>query len=416
VAALNTRLARLFLLCALPLGAAYALISPPFTGNEEPAHLARVRDISQGLLRSQSDAQGRYRRVPGDIPVLSERAAALLADETARVDREALFGGGMAPQRALARMPVAEQLTNPVPYLTEVPAIWLARALGLSSLGQLYLARLASLVTFSLLAAWAIALAGELGWLFVVLGLTPMALIEGSLMSVDGITNGLALLCFALLLRASVDKRARTALVLVLLLALSTLCRAPYSLAPLDGGTLLDRIAWPLLHPRRALLIAGRTLFKQGDDILIQLFGVRDMLSDQLRFLSSAVAASELCLLLSLSWGALRAQLAQDKRRSLARGLGLAGCLGVLATVFFVYVSANVRAPRFLEHVEGRYFFPLLPALLIALASVGRPFAARWLTKRPLHRVLLPILALNLWCVLALIARFYLSPDLDFPY
>jgi uncharacterized membrane protein len=466
VAALNTRLARVFLLCAVPLSLAYALINPPYTGNEEDAHFAHVQATSHGQLWARDDEQGRYLEVPASLSTWAEQAPALLEQEGARVDAQTLWQALSAsePEGPRARLSLPGHSVIPVAYALQVPAAGLGRALGLSTLGQLYAARLASLVTFTLLSAWAVALAGELGWLFVVLGLTPMALMQASFASLDGITNGLALLFFALLLRTvlnpALSLRAPAVLALAGVAFLLTACKPfylfcalalfslapnsdkprarlypglaallgsllllgvwcvldPLLLEPFQGGSFRERVTWPLLHPWRTLVIAGRTLFKRGDDALIQMFGVRDILSDQLRFLSSAIAASELGLLVSLSSGALYKRLSEDGARAFSRWLGL--CVGacLLTIVFSVYLSSNKLAPRFIEHVHGRYFFPLLPALCLAFAARSRPFATRWLTKRPHRRVLLPILALHVWCVLSLGARFYLSATLEFPY
>jgi hypothetical protein len=40
----------------------------------------------------------------------------------------------------------------------------------------------------------------------------------------------------------------------------------------------------------------------------------------------------------------------------------------------------------------------------------------RWLTHRPMLRIALPIVLLNVYCLSALLARFHLAADLPFPY
>lgn len=410
----SKHVARLVLRCALPLAFAYALVQPPLSGHHEAAHVAQIV------------------QEPSQLQAWSESSAALLADEDARGDSE-LFKSA----------------------LNELP--------------PLYVARGASLVSFALLAAFAVYSAGQFAWLFAVLSLTPMALAAAATASLASLSNGLGLVFAALFLRAvragpsAADARAlvRSRLLFALLIALLTLCKPAYALLalallalpteggeglrarfapvglsfalalpallfsvlldanmfqPFGGGSFWERFTFPLFHPVLAFHIARKTLFRQGDDVWLQLFGAHDVLSQQLRFLASTIAVCESCLLLSLAWGALHAQLSAEARRALTRFVALALGLTSLALVHSVYFSANEPRPRFLEQLDGGDFFPLLPLLCVALTARGHSFAARYLHKRPARRVLWPMLALNAWYLLSLIARFWLPPTLNFPY
>lgn len=466
------RIARVLVVCALPFMLAYALIQPPLSGHDEGAHMARLFELSRGVWQSPRDAEGRYQELPSDLPFWSEQAAKLLLDPDARVDRALLQG---APEEGkasdeLVRVPATHVVASPFAYANELPLVWLARVFGLSPLYQMYLARVAGLATFIALAAFAVCASGELAWSFAVLALTPMALNAAATASLAGLTNGLALVFLALLLRAvraawgdGSDARAeaRARRTLALLLALLTLCKpafalltlsllalparaaprsfarfAPAGLAlglaqlalglsvaldstffePFGGGGFWDRFSFPLLQPVSAFRIFRKTLFRQADEVWLQMFGAHDLLSEQLRFLSSAIAACEACLLLSLTWGALRRLLSLEARCALARWLGLAITLCALALVHSVYFSANERVPESIAQLDGGDFFPLLAALCVVLATRGHAFATRFLHKRPWRRVLAPMLALNVWFLLSLIARFWWPAVVEFPY
>jgi uncharacterized membrane protein len=90
--------------------------------------------------------------------------------------------------------------TSPVPYIPQAVGISLGRALVLSPVLLMYIGRLANLLCWVLLVYWAIRRTPVLKWGFLVLALTPSVLYASSSLSPDAFTIGTAFLLTAVLL------------------------------------------------------------------------------------------------------------------------------------------------------------------------------------------------------------------------
>jgi uncharacterized membrane protein len=91
---------------------------------------------------------------------------------------------------------------SPVPYLAYVPAVLISEALGLKFLGTLYAMRIAGLLVAAALAAYAIAVAPHLQWMFFCTAMLPTAVYQRAVISADGAALSTALLVIALCLRS----------------------------------------------------------------------------------------------------------------------------------------------------------------------------------------------------------------------
>jgi hypothetical protein len=462
-------IARRFLPCALLLGLAYAIINPPLAANDERDHWLRLLDLSRGQLITRSDAQGAYVEIPSyydeelialyaPLPSQSEQrvdGAKLLRDLTERHETQ------RTGQTQWKRSEMFASGGSPLLYVPQLPAVWFARLLALPALWQIYLSRLCSLGCYALLGAWGIALAGELGWLLFALALMPMSLTQAAALSSDGVTNGVAFLFFGLLakgaLRPGVVLSRRELGALALLGALLPLCRAPYLLASLSllalrwegsrarlhrfgyaaavtalGGACygvwayLNRGAPSTLAAQLARLAAdamtgprvvGSTLLTRVDDYLIELVALRDSLHQDMRFLGGAVASAYLWLLGAVSWGACFPRRLEPLARRWACVWLIASFVAVSAAVFaaMLLMATPVEA-ELVEGVRGRDFIPILPALLLTLSLYGRPSLARWLRLHGAARLVTVIALINALCLAALLARYYGSPSLEWPY
>jgi hypothetical protein len=334
------------------------------------------------------------------------------------------------------------------------------------------LARATALATYVLAAATAAALANPLGWLLFALALTPGVLLRASCNSSALLAHAQALLLLALVVRLAAsacaradshtltrDAERRSALALILLGAGSAVCDAPSlvlfpflaslalehvparrrwlllatallctclmiaaqwrcdprPLVPPDSS-LAERLTWPLQHPARAWRMLRRTIFRRGDEAWLELAALPAALTQQLRFVGTFVATLHGQLLFALSAGALRAVLPPGRASILARAAMLAALLYTLAVGIHLVLAEPQLRPPVLEGFTGVPFFPALLALSLALASGAPPLAARWLTRRPIVRIVLPLILLHAYCLTALTARFHLAPTLPFPY
>jgi uncharacterized membrane protein len=460
---LGSPCARTFLRWSLLLGLLHAFINPPFAVNDERSHLPRAHELSKGRLVSPVENGERYQLVPKSYKTAIQRYGRVAIAPEARVKlrrilKDLLDRSGLDQE---VRVTGGAAEYTPIAYLPQLPALGLSRWLGLSPLVALYLARLSSVLACSLLAATGVALAGSLRWAFFALGLMPMFITQAAGVSGDGMTDALALLFTALLAKGTFESAlSRRELGLLLLLsALLVCCKPPYLLLSLGIPCLKIHAArqWPRRVALLALalaidgaLLAGWRLV-QGtaevdagedfgghlallradplqsagmlmssvwanlDDLTIQMVSVRDLLSRQLTFVGAFVAALYLQLLACLAFGVhARGEYAARMRVRIA-ALLIVGSSTATFYLAMLLSFTQVGAPL-IRGVQGRYFLPLAPLGLLALATFGRPVLARWLVLGGQRRVLTPILACHALCLASLCARYYLSSHVDWPY
>jgi Predicted membrane protein (DUF2142) len=455
---------RCFYGLALAFGVLYLAVQPPRASCAEWQHLLRARELSTGTLITRTDAAGPYYQAPSAF-------AGQLAQESVeddpdrRVDpakalTELFSREGMHDSVRIAAQP---NLRSPLAYAVQVPAIALARLLDLSALGHLYLARLFGLVASVLIFGRAFALLPQLSWLFLALGLSPAVLMQAASSSPEGLALSLSCWFSALVARGSLRSQPswpgseRTlALTLFALLIACRLTFAPFALCLLalpagesDARRLLlkrallvfgavtalnlylsrhclafmleeqvlPQLSWVLRHPHRALWAWVRTAFKQIDDFMLELHSGSGVVSRDLRFLGGIVATLEAQLLALLALGRFRLPLSLAAQRKRAARIFLAMAVAYVGMTFAAaQIGHNLRAQAPLSGLDGAAFIPLLPPLLFALATAGRPLATRWLLHRGGYRVLVTLSLVNLLCALALVGRYYAQVEPPWPY
>jgi len=458
MAALNARAPRLCLWLTLLLGLAYALVYPPFTPNQELAQFAEARDLANGRLAPVAGPHGAVRVLPAARADGLDTYAALSSNGEARLDHALWWADLGAASTTEVRVATAPDSRSPVPLLAHVPALWLGNALGLSTLAQLYVARVFGLVSYALLAALAVAWSAPLRPLFLTLALTPAALSDAASVTGASLPYALSLLLAAALVRSALPSHppadsARSVLLPTLVgavrpalwwLALAgaawegtrrTPRRLARALAPalLSGAlvvllwladprpwlpppySLATHLTWIVTHPLAALKLLGLTLFRRGDEALIQLVASDGLLAQQLRLSGVAITLLFGQLLVLLSCGALHGLVPRQEAARLARACAFTALLaGVASCVSLGLREVPLGAP-ILELFDGAAFRPLLPWFALALAFGVRPVATRWLVRRPLMHVVLPIALLHAYALFALFGRFHASTDLPFP-
>jgi hypothetical protein len=464
VVSLNTRESRFGLGCALLLGMLFAVVNVPFGFREEVTHLAGAYALSRGVLRPQHVAGQSFHRGPAEYALANAQYADVLHGEGVRVDVPALWESLTTRHSSEEEASFAANagLATPLSYLPYLPALWFARLFDLSVLWHLYLARAAGVLTYGLLGSLAIVLAERASWLVLALVLAPATLFHASAVSASGLTNALALLFAALLVRTartpSPTRRQRVGLsVLVLLLGC---CSPPallfaaalvpvgadstrgnsaglrlasgtlllgvliiggwhllaYNPLPESNGQLVSKLVWPFAHPAGALRLVTTTLVRRTDETLMELLAAVHQTTSQLRFMGAAVSAAYGTLLFSASCGALNVGGAFARGASLARWLLVAALATALATVLGAHLSAKDAPARTLAGLDGATLIPALVCLAVAAALGLRPFAARWLTLGLGNRLLIPLVLINLYSVVSLFGRYYATEKLQFPY
>lgn len=458
-------LARRFFVISVVLGAAYGVVSPPYGVNDERAHLLRVLEIGAGTLVTRHDARGPYHMLPE-----TERSRLLFysdlrKDPRGRVDLGKLLArlGRSEDLGPLVRLPAGAHVYSPIPYLTIFPGVWLAKLFHLPMLCQLYLGRMTALLGFAWLAAWSVALAGRLDWIFFALGLMPMMLTQAAGVSGDSLTSGFCMVFYALIGREALldagPLSRRQKLIAILLCALIALCKSVYVLIPLSlfalrqrdvprraarlalpllgtglavlalgiwalinkdlasevgGADTRLRLSWVTGHPLAALQVVLRTLANQTFAYLVQFAALRDSLARQMPVAGGGLAGLYLGLLLLVSWGRARVTAPQRRAASMAAlqlvVVGLACIAGVFCAL---YLADNALAAGTITGVQGRYFHPLAPAFLMPIALLGRYRLELIPAQRSALAVTTIIVLTNLACLLTLVTRYYLSATIN---
>ncbi|MDJ0869356.1 MAG: DUF2142 domain-containing protein [Myxococcota bacterium] len=415
---------RVFLLLALGFGSALALLSPPLTAPDEGRHLARVYLLSEGELAIPRAADGAsiprslvklFRRV-GQIWPQQEAGERLGPAVLLNLMRLPLDPDERAPVRNLARY-------GPTAYASQALGVAIARQLGLSAAGVVYAGRIGNLLLWSVLVACAIRLTPMRRWALCLLGLMPMHLYLAASLSADSSTSGLAVLFVALVLRAGFGPEARVRhlelIGLCAIAAMLSLTKLGYwavvasaLVIPVDRfGTRRRQLAALTALAACAVLPSSLWwLHTQGSSLGVPTEGVDPraqvlhVLSDPLGFLGLLAATLQALATVYLRtfvgvlgrldvvlplWalvaygGGLLASAALDGpdpegltpvHRAFLLAL-FAGSIGLLFGV--VYALWNPAGAYAIEGVQGRYFIPLAPLLLVAIP--GRPVA---LTER----------------------------------
>ena len=197
----------LFCTAALTIGTLFAIITPVFTGYDEPVHFLRAWQLSNAEVTSDRvDDNGTLEtgaylpiEVLDDIQLL---AGATFHDAAGKFDLDGARAfphiGDRAPAGADEFAGFAlSAVYAPTPYLPAAAALRIGRTMGLSTLALVWVARLATLLGYVALIARALHHAPRRRWLLACLALLPMSAFQSAMISADAITLGLVLLTAA---------------------------------------------------------------------------------------------------------------------------------------------------------------------------------------------------------------------------
>ncbi|WP_336084810.1 DUF2142 domain-containing protein [Nocardia sp. SSK8] len=204
-----------FTIVATIFGALFAVLTPPFWGHDELTQFGRAYQVAHGGVFPQRIADDRGVAYGGQIPVSvdalmdyafrdyndnPEEPGAMVADP-AVYDRL----GDAAISDATKQMWFTNTAAySPVPYVPAAIGIRLGEALGLSVGGMYLLTRLAGLVAYLAVVGFGLYALRERRsqWLVFTVAVLPIALFQAGTVTADTLTNALAIMTSALLLKA----------------------------------------------------------------------------------------------------------------------------------------------------------------------------------------------------------------------
>jgi hypothetical protein len=194
---IRTQPATIFVLLSLVFGSAIILVMPPLRGPDEIAHFLRIYSYTRGELLHAPEIDGRKGIfVERDLhdrlhffKSAGERFAAAREDGTRygqimAMYREFRSKTDDTPDQVPIFMPFAgSDGYNPAAYYPYIVAGAIGRLLGLDFPDMLLLIRLFGLATFTLVAAYAIAVTPVLKWAFVLIAMLPVSIYNRSVLS-----------------------------------------------------------------------------------------------------------------------------------------------------------------------------------------------------------------------------------------
>ncbi len=454
---------RAFLWLALLGGTILVFVNPPLQGPDEFAHLLRAYHVSEGKLFARVAEQ----RLGDELPEsLTTRRfapfwnAPLQPDTRFRLEHFAsLASVPLDPQKRRFRDFNNTAIYSPVCYAPQALALIPARGFEARPLALLYVGRLAGLAAWAALVAAAIRITPVGRWLFVALALTPTSWIQATVVSADGMTNGLSFLMLAASLRsilvaaAVLTPRGILRLTsLAVALALTKFVYVPVALLALlipaerfgsararwralgaaSGVVLVASIGWASAVGRLVLSYdqydpkrRDSVALVRGADLHAQLDGVLEHPQQFLRALVASPPRDRLWLGLpgqidwnivlprefALSWLALLLVVARNDETvtvalSALHRVSMVAVAAVSVVLLYLlhYLTWTPVGAAHVDGVSGRYLVAISPAMFLALSS-----------SRARHRFAVgPILvipsvgfayALTLW---AIVRRYYL--------
>ncbi|MFI4983210.1 MAG: DUF2142 domain-containing protein, partial [Nevskiales bacterium] len=224
------------LLGVLPL----VLLTPPFQVPDEQQHFYRAYQLSELGLRGVVQGGSAGAILPSSLPELADRflgTRAIHADRAVRPsplsDTLGVLTRPLDPARREFVDFTGAAFYSPLPYLPQVAAIVVGRALGLGPLGLLYAVRLVNGLAALLVVTAALRVLPVGNMALLVLGLLPMVLFEFASASPDAAVISTALLFTAIATQARFRGRWGRADVLVACIAGAVFCSVKPVYAPL---------------------------------------------------------------------------------------------------------------------------------------------------------------------------------------
>ncbi|MFC3963912.1 DUF2142 domain-containing protein [Nocardia jiangsuensis] len=258
-----------FLILAGLFGAVFAVITPPFWGHDEITQFGRAYQVAHGGLLPQEIADTRGIAYGGDVPKsITDLMGYALTDYTTNGDEQNPMAADPSAYDRYKSAPVSAEMdqvwfTNtaaysPVPYLPSAIGLRTAEALDLNVGTSTLVTRLAGLAAYLAItgfALWSLR-AHRIQWLAFTVAVLPIAIFQAGTVTADTLTNALAFLISALLVKALFLgdglRRPETAALLAATLALP-LCKPAYILLALlivviPGERLGFRGVWRFTH------------------------------------------------------------------------------------------------------------------------------------------------------------------------
>jgi len=370
----------LFVFLASLFGLAYTFVTPPCYVPDEVAHFWRAVSIAHGTL-NPTDGNA-------PLPKGYQVFVFCVMHANVKVEWQQMKDAWDIDQKTneIVELKVVPASYSPANYVPQIAAAWIGRVTRIRPMIVFYLGRLFALAAFIALVAFAIRATPFLKWGFAAAALLPMSLFMAASWSADSMTIALAFLTTALALRGARDVASPVAAFFLGLckpvnfLVAFIARRWIVPLAALAGFGVLALIARGA-PPQTARLAHWPCVNRDFPGIV-----VNDYLASTAAYAEQMVGRlGRLDVILPkpiiwLEWAllALIAITAGEKIPRLQRLQTLVVSLLLMLSISaWMYLTWTPTCNPPILGIQGRYYLPLLPALLVAISN---PW---WRWKKP---------------------------------
>ena len=201
----------LFLILCLFWGFVFIIFNPPFQSPDEASHFYKVYGYEQGsfnykkitVIYKDKKLKFQGQILPAGVVQTvanADKFDSLSEQKTSFNKTARMFSIPLEKDKKIfVGCPMPSY--SPFSYILMIPSVWILSLFNASPLLMMYVCRICSLCVYCLLTYFAIKITPVKKYFFLAVGLIPCAIFFGSIIGTDGITNGLAFLLFAYLLK-----------------------------------------------------------------------------------------------------------------------------------------------------------------------------------------------------------------------
>lgn len=453
-----------FIVLFLAFGLAFITITPPGQNPDEANHFFRINQLASGQLFSSTEYYGDEKiiggRIPTSIVLFFETAQTSFApDDTHKFNRinyDQLTDYKLNDANKTLTRFAGSALYSPIPYIAAIPFAWIANALDATVFQLFFALRTISLLVMAGLIVLAIRITPIGKWIFFTVGLLPATVSQSAAISADGLVIAFCFLFIAFVLRYALsNQRVTIGSIIVLTALLSAICLSKVSYAPIALILLLIPVLNKQMRTRKntlkllpiiiiaALLSIGwlqatsyidvnanplsdvdkqtayilhqpvtyaetlvRTFFSDDAFNVTSMFGNFGWSTAPLPDIFIALLGGSLVLATVVTSPREVRSFKMSRAQTLTYiGTLLGVCLiivGAIATSLYIYFAAYMQP--YAIGIQGRYFIPLLP--LILLAFYGNRLRSQESAKHIIIGILLTSLVVG---ILSAYIRYYVN-------
>ena len=202
------KLETLFVIIGFIFGLAIAFINPPYHSADESRHFIRCYAVAEGnILPPKNPGNTWGSELPKSIVHSTEYAKVRWLNGE-RVSKVKLDADSKLPLQKDIKVFQSWDFisTSPIPYLPFAFGIFIGKLINSSPLWILWFARIAGLLFYLIVLFYTIKISPIFKSVFFLYGLTPIVLFQGSSVTYDLMTNALTFLMLALFLKFALEK------------------------------------------------------------------------------------------------------------------------------------------------------------------------------------------------------------------